>query len=184
MRKHITLGLVLSSAMALSTFAFAAPADTPANQGSNAQTQQHHRMRGHHHGHHKHFRRGHDMELRKLNLSDEQHSSIKQIVKDSFSQNRTQWQALRQQRQAFESMTPDQVGYQAAADRLAQAEADATKLRVQQRANVRAQIYAVLTPQQKADMATQRSERQARMEKWKQARAERRAAAKAAPASK
>jgi len=183
MRKHITLGLVLSSAMALSTFAFAAPVDQSAAPGSQQQMQ-HHGRHGHRHGRHGNFHRGHDMNLRKLDLTEAQRSSVKQIVKNSFTQNRTQWQALRQQRQAFESMTPDQVGYQAAADRLAQAEADATKLRVQQRANIRAQIYAVLTPQQKATLATQRSERQARMEKWKAARAARRAAAPTAPASK
>ena len=50
-------------------------------------------------------------------------------------------------------MTPDQVGYQAAAARLAQAEGSAMQVRVQQSANVRAQVYAVLTPTQKAKLA-------------------------------
>jgi Spy/CpxP family protein refolding chaperone len=69
-------------------------------------------------------------------------------------------------------MTPDQVGYQAAAARLAQAEGDATRVRVQQKASVRAQIYALLTPAQKAKMATLKAEKQARREQWKQFRAE------------
>ena len=99
-------------------------------------------------------------------------ASIKQIVHNSFAQNKTQWQALRKQRSAFESMTPDQVGYPAAAASLAQTEADATRVRVQQKAAVRAQIYAVLTSTQKAQMATMKQEKQARREQWKQFKAQ------------
>lgn len=166
MRKNITLGLILTSAMAFGAVAVAAPAG-PA---------------GGPHGHHSH-RHGQGMGFQKLNLTDAQRASIKQIMHTSFAQNKPQWQALRQQRSAFESMTPDQVGYQAAAARLAQAEADATKVRVQQKANVRAQIYAVLTPAQKAQMATMRAQKQARREQWKQFRAEHPASAPAAPAA-
>lgn len=156
MRKNITLGLILGSTLALATLAVAAPVgqDAGMHQGR------------HSHGH------GHDMAFRKLDLTDAQRASIKQIMHTSFAQNKTQWKALRQQRSAFESMTPDQVGYQAAAARLAQAEADATRVRVQQKATVRAQIYALLTPAQKAKMATMQTERQARREQWKQFRAE------------
>ncbi|WP_426699920.1 Spy/CpxP family protein refolding chaperone [Rhodanobacter sp. Col0626] len=166
MRKNITLGLILTSAMAFGAFAVAAPAG-PA---------------GGPHGHHSH-RHGQDMGFRKLNLTDAQRASVKQIMHTSFAQNKTQWQALRQQRSAFGSMTPDQVGYQAAAARLAQAEGDATKVRVQQKANVRAQIYAVLTPAQKAQMATMRAQKQARREQWKQFRTEHPAASQATPAA-
>jgi periplasmic protein CpxP/Spy len=156
MRKNITLGLILGSTLALATIAMAAPA----GQGADM-----HQGR-HSHGH------GHDMGFRKLDLTDAQRTSIKQIMHASFAQNKTQWTALRQQRSAFESMTPDQVGYQAAAARLAQAEGDATRVRVQQKATVRAQIYALLTPAQKAKMATMQTEKQARREQWKQFRAE------------
>jgi Spy/CpxP family protein refolding chaperone len=156
MRKNITLGLLLTSAMAITTLALAAPAGQDAGMGQ---------------GHHSH-RHGQDMGFEKLNLTDAQRASIKQIVHGSFAQNKTQWQALRQQRSAFESMTPDQVGYQAAAASLAQAEADATRVRVQQKATVRAQIYALLTPTQKAQMATMKQEKQARREQWKQFRSQ------------
>jgi Spy/CpxP family protein refolding chaperone len=167
MRKNITLGLILTSAMALTTLAIAAPAGQDAGMG---------------HGHHSH-RHGQDMGFKKLNLTDAQRASIKQIAHSSFAQNKTQWQALRQQRSAFESMTPDQVGYQAAAASLAQAEADATRVRVQQKATVRAQIYAVLTPAQKAQMATMKQEKQARREQWKQFKAQHPAAASTTPAA-
>jgi periplasmic protein CpxP/Spy len=166
MRKNITLGLILGSTLALATVAMAAPA------GQDAGMQQ----SRHGHGH------GHDMGFRKLDLTDTQRASIKQIMHASFAQNKTQWTALRQQRDAFESMTPDQVGYQAAAARLAQAEADATRVRVQQKATVRAQIYALLTPAQKAKMTTMKTEKQARREQWKQFRAEHPAASSSSAA--
>ena len=156
MRKNITLGLILGSTLALATLAVAAPT----GQGP-----------GMHEGRHSHGH-GHDMGLRKLDLTDAQRASIKQIMHASFAQNKAQWATLRQQRSAFESMTPDQVGYQAAAARLAQAEGDATRVRVQQKATVRAQIYALLTPTQKAKMATMETEKLARRQQWKQFRAE------------
>lgn len=156
MRKNITLGLILGSTLALATLAVAAPA------GQDA---------GMHQGRHSHGQ-GHEMGFKKLDLSDAQRASIKQIMQTSHAQNKTQWEALRQQRSAFESMTPDQVGYQAAAARLAQAEGDATRVRVQQKATVRAQVYTVLTPVQKAKMATMNTEKQARRQQWKQFKAE------------
>jgi periplasmic protein CpxP/Spy len=165
MRKNITLGLILGSSLALATLAMAGPAGQGAGMSHG----------WHAHGH------GHDMAFRQLDLTDAQRASIKQIMHASFAQNKTQWTALRQQRSAFESMTPDQVGYQAAAARLAQAEGDATRVRVQQKATVRAQIYALLTPAQKAKMATLKTEKQARREQWKQFKAEHPAPAQSSP---
>lgn len=156
MRKNITLGLILGSTLALVTLAVAAPA---ASSGDT------------HHGRHSHGH-DHDMGLRKLDLTDAQRASIKQVMHSSVAQNKTQRDALRQQRDAFESMTPDQVGYQAAAARLAQVEGDATRVRVQQKATIRAQIYAMLTPAQKAQMATLQTQRQARWQQWQQFKAE------------
>jgi protein CpxP len=155
MRKHTLLGLALASALAIgTTVAVAAPgAGDPGASG---------------HGWHGHRGHGQMMMLHKLNLSDAQKASIKQIVGTSRAQNKGQWQALRQQRSAFEAMTPNQVGYQAAAASLAQAEGQATQARVQQKANLRAQIYAVLTPQQQAQAATFKSQAQARRAQWKQ----------------
>jgi Spy/CpxP family protein refolding chaperone len=110
--------------------------------------------------------------LHKLNLSDAQKASVKRIMSTSRQQNKTQWQALRQQRDAFEAMTPNQVGYQAAAASLAQAEGQATQARVQQKANLRAQIYALLTPAQQAQAATLKAQAQARRAKWKEFKAQ------------
>jgi protein CpxP len=153
MRKSISLGLILASAVAVTTFA------------ATAQTA------GQHGGWHSH---GHSqlMALNKLNLTDAQRASVKQIMQTSFAQNKTQRQALGQQRSAFESMTPDQVGYQAAAASLAQAEGSAAQARVQQRATITAQVYAVLTAPQKAQLATLKAQQQARQQQWQQFKAQ------------
>lgn len=162
MRKHISLGFILASALAATTIAVAAPSGP--GTGSDA---------GSSHGWHEHGHRGgHGMGLEKLNLTDTQKASIKQIMHGSFSQNKTQREALRQQRDAFRSMTPDQVGYQAAASRLAQAEGDAMQQRVIQRATIQAKIYALLTPTQKAQMATMKTEHEARKAQWQKFKAE------------
>ena len=159
MRKHTLLGLALASALAIgTTVAVAAPdAGGPGPSG---------------HGWHGHRGHGQMMMLHKLNLSDAQKASIKQIVSTNREQNKGQRQALRRQRAAFESMTPNQVGYQAAAASLAQAEGQAAQARVQQMANLRAQIYAVLTPAQQAQAATLNAQAQARRAQWKQFKAQ------------
>jgi len=153
MRKSTSLLLALTAAVSCTTLAVSAQAGGP--QG------------GWHGGHgHSQF-----MALSKLNLTDAQRASIKQIMQTSFAQNKTQRQALHQQREAFEAMTPDQVGYQAAAASLASAEAAATQQRVQQQATIRAQVYAVLTTAQKAQYATLKAQQQARKAQWEQFKA-------------
>ena len=158
MRKNTLLGLALASALAIGS---AVAATTP---GGAAGTPGHDW-----HGHHGHSQM---MMLSKLNLSDAQKASIKQIVSTSRAQNKAPREALRQQRSAFESMTPNQIGYQAAAAKLAQAEGQATQLRVQQMANLRARIYAVLTPAQQAQAATFKAREQARRQQWQQFKAQ------------
>lgn len=91
--------------------------------------------------------------LSQLNLTDTQRTRIEQIeaVKDpQIASLRTQ---VRAQEQALEAMSPDQAGYQATAASLAQAEAAMTQARVMQRAHLYAQVYAFLTPSQRAQLA-------------------------------
>ncbi len=119
---------------------------------------------------------GHGMtamhELGKLNLSDAQRDNIKQLAKQSFGQIKPQMEALRQQRQAFESMEPTASGYQTAANNLATAEANLARARVLASASLRAQIYNVLTPAQRSQLATMQVQRQARMQQWKEFQAQ------------
>ncbi|MEW9623441.1 Spy/CpxP family protein refolding chaperone [Rhodanobacter geophilus] len=160
MRKNLILGLALSSALAIGSFAVAAQgAPGPGGHGGWGHHGERHGM----------------MALHKLNLTDAQKASIKQIMKSSFAQNKGQFQALRQQKQAFEAMNPNDPGYQAAAASLAQAEGAATTARVQQMANVRAQIYNVLTPAQQSQLATMKAQQQARRQQWQQFKAQQKA---------
>jgi protein CpxP len=152
MRKRTSLSLILTAVLSVTTLAVAAQS----NGGPG----------GWHHGGHGQF-----MAMSKLNLTDAQRASVKQIMQTSFAQNKTQRQAVHQQREAFEAMTPNQVGYQAAASSLAQAEGAATQLRVQQEATIRAQVYALLTPQQQAQYATMKTQQQARKAQWQQFKA-------------
>jgi Spy/CpxP family protein refolding chaperone len=100
----------------------------------------------------------------KLNLSDAQRTQIKQLTQKDFTQARPQMQALRQARQAFEAATPGTAAYQTAASNLAEAEADAARTRSTNQANLRAQIYQLLTPAQRTQLASLRAERQAKMQ--------------------
>ena len=104
----------------------------------------------------------------KLNLTDAQRSQIKQLTEQSFAQAKPQMQALRQARQTWESAVPGTSAYQSATNALAQAESDAASTRVTQRANLRAQIYQVLTSAQRSQLAQKQEQRQARMQQWKQ----------------
>ncbi len=158
MRKSTFLGLALASALTIGSFsAFAQP-------GFGGPGGWH----GHHHGDFGGFQQ--------LNLSDAQKASIKQIVKGSFQQNKSQFQALHQQREAFEALSPTSSGYQAAANSLAQAEASAAQARTLQRASIRAQIYAVLTPAQQSQLATLKAQRAQQKQQWEQFRAQQKAA--------
>lgn len=157
MRKNLFIGLALSTALALGSAAVAAQPGPHGGWGH----------RGGEHG---------MMALHKLNLSDAQKASVKQIMQSSFEQNKGQRQAVRQQREAFEAMKPTDPGYQAAAAALAQAEGAATTARVQQMANVRAQIYNVLTPAQQSQLATMKAQQQERKQQWQQFKAQQKAA--------
>ncbi len=162
MRKHTLLGLTLAAALAIGTTAvMAATGGGPEPFGDDGW-----------HGHHGHHGHGQMRMLAKLNLSDAQEASIKELVSAARERNKASREALRKQRRAFESMTPDQAGYEAAATSLAQAEGQAAQARVQQQAKLRAQIHAMLTPEQQAQAATLKAQAQARRQQWQQFKAE------------
>ena len=119
---------------------------------------------------------GHGMtamhELGKLNLTDAQRDNIKQLSKQSFEQLKPQMETLHQQRKAFEAMEPTASGYQTTANSLATAEANVARARVLQDASLRAQVYNVLTPAQRTQLATMRAQHEARMQQWKEFQAQ------------
>ncbi len=157
MRKSMTLSLILSAALGVSALALAAPGGQGPGFGFGP------------HGHH-----GEDMmAMRGLNLTDAQKAQIKQIVQQSFASLKTQAQAVRQQREAFEALSPNASNYQSAAASLAQAEANFTSARITARAAAAAQIYnSVLNASQQAQYTTQKAAMQARKAQWEQFKAE------------
>ena len=154
MRKSMTLSLILSAALGVSALAFAGPGG-PGFGGP--------------HGHHGEGA----MAFRGLNLSDAQKAQIKQIMQQSFASLKTQAQAVRQQREAFEALSPNAANYQSAAASLAQAEANFTSARITARAAVTAQIYnSVLTGAQQTQYTSQKAAFEARKAQWQQFKAE------------
>jgi Spy/CpxP family protein refolding chaperone len=122
-----------------------------------------HAWHGHHHG----MAMGGHM-YDQLNLSDAQRTQIKQLTQQDFAQAKPQMQALRQARQAFESASPGTAAYQTASSNLAEAEADAARTRTTNQANLRAQIYQLLTPAQRTQLAGIRAQHKAQMQQWRE----------------
>jgi periplasmic protein CpxP/Spy len=159
MRKTMTLSIILAAALGCSALALAAPGGQGFGEGGDWNGG---------HGHHRGL-----MALRGLNLTDAQKASIKQIIQQNMSQMKPQFQAVRQQRQAFEALSPSSSGYQAAAASLAQAEANLTSARITTRAAVTAQIYnTVLTGAQQTQLTAEKAAFQARKAQWQQFKAE------------
>jgi periplasmic protein CpxP/Spy len=159
MRKSVTLSIILSAALGASSLAFAGlggPGGGP-DLGPGP------------HGHHGEER----MAFRGLNLTDTQKSQIKQIMQQSFASLKAQAQAVHQQREAFEALSPNASNYQSAAASLAQAEANFTSARITARAAATAQIYSsVLTSAQQGQYTAQKAALEARRTQWQQFKAE------------
>ncbi|HUB91849.1 MAG TPA: Spy/CpxP family protein refolding chaperone [Dyella sp.] len=159
MYKTPAFRFLLATVMAVATtVAFAAPHDGDGSSDGSSR--------------HSDGVRGLGVSLTQLNLSDAQRANITQIIKASATQHAAQRQAVQTQRAAFDAMTPSDAGYQSAAASLAQAEANETQARIVQHAQVEAAIYAVLTPAQRALIATAKAQRQAREAAWQKIQAQ------------
>lgn len=118
-------------------------------------------------GWHHHHRGGVLMhELKALDLSEAQKASIKTLCQNTRQQLKPQFEAVRAQRQAFNAATPGSPEFQNAAAALAQAASAAAGARVQQEAELRTQVYALLNDAQKQQLATLQAQHQARIAQW------------------
>jgi periplasmic protein CpxP/Spy len=152
MRKTMTLSIILAAALGCSALAFAGPGGPGFGHGG-------------HHG-------GFD-QFRGLNLTDAQKAQVKQIHQQTFSSLKSQFQAVRQDRQALEALTPNASGYQAAAATLAQAESSLVSARITAEATATTQIYStVLTSAQQTQYTTNKANFAARQAQWQQFKAE------------
>lgn len=104
--------------------------------------------------------------FRQLDLTQAQRASIRDFAKAGFQQAHPEMLALRQKRAAFESAVPGTAAYQAASNDLAHAEANAALARALRRSDLRSRIYQLLTPAQRAQLATLQAQRQERRD-WR-----------------
>lgn len=101
--------------------------------------------------------RGHkDRALEQLNLSDEQKTSIAELK----ATQREAYKAQRQTDQTQEgvSATPDQADYEEQVQAYAQKKAAAMEARIIQKFKMKAEIYALLTPEQQSQLVEIRQE--------------------------
>jgi Spy/CpxP family protein refolding chaperone len=119
---------------------------------------------GWHHHHHRGGALFH--ELKALNLSDSQKASVKTLFQNAHQQLKPQFEAVRTQREALNAATPGTAAYNNAASALATAASAAAGAHVQQEAELRTQIYALLTDAQKQQLATLQAQHQAKVAQW------------------
>lgn len=143
MRRSITIA-ALAAGLALSSAAIAGKDGDPGRPGPG-------------HGPH---RGGPFMhELRDLDLSDSQREQIRGFFKSQREQDKTDRKAQFELRRSFELATPGTAQYQTLTTQLADAEAAEARNRVQQMASLRTQVYGVLTPAQRTELAEELAKR-------------------------
>lgn len=106
--------------------------------------------------------------LGSLNLTEGQREQVRQLTQQHRQETRTLMERLRAarqaHRQALEALPVDEGRIRAAAQELAAAQTDAALAR----ARLRSDVYALLTPDQQAQVETLKAERDARLERRRQ----------------
>ena len=113
-----------------------------------------------HHGWHHH--RGPWHMLSKLGLSDAQKTQIKSIMTAAKPEMQSLHQQMRTNMQRLEQTQPSDANYSTIASQVSQTHGSLSAQMMTQRANVRAQIFKVLTPAQQTQLATLRAQMAAR----------------------
>ncbi|UZE96666.1 Spy/CpxP family protein refolding chaperone [Alkalimarinus alittae] len=88
----------------------------------------------------------------KLDMTDEQETQLKAILTRAKEDGKTNKMARRGMRQEMLSITPDDPEYHAKAEKHADAAAAQLKTKILKSAEVRKEIYAILTDEQKQKM--------------------------------
>jgi protein CpxP len=162
--KSVKQFLVAACAItAVSAGAYAATTEINSNTGAAAPSgaQQWHGT--HHHGDHGPFLGA----LKQLNLTAAQQQSIRSLLETAKPQIQSLHKQLRTNGETLRSTPPDDGGYAA----LVATEKQLAAQSIQQRADLHTQIYALLTPQQKAQLpevlAAIKAKHEQRREQWK-----------------
>jgi protein CpxP len=90
----------------------------------------------------------------KLNLTTEQQASIKAIMTAAKPQMQNMHAQMKANHQKMQATTPDDPNYASVVAEVAQTNATLASQRTTQMSEIKAQIYALLTPAQKTQLAT------------------------------
>jgi protein CpxP len=170
--KSVKQFLVAACAIAsVSAGAYAATTDTSSTPAANAangtQQWQGHRDHGQGHGGHGHHGGPFMGALKQLNLTAAQQQSVHSLLDSAKPQMQSLHQQLRTNGEALQSTPPDSSGYAT----LLATEKQLAAQGIQQRADLHTQIYAMLTPQQKAQLpqvlAAIKAKHEQGREQWK-----------------
>ncbi|MBK6749652.1 MAG: Spy/CpxP family protein refolding chaperone [Pyrinomonadaceae bacterium] len=110
---------------------------------------------GHGFGHGRGDRMG--MALRGLDLSDEQKAKVKEIMEANKAEFEPTMQAMKDNRAKIQTLGTDGTFDQARVEGLAKEQGDLVAKTIVQKASVKAQVFAVLTDEQKAKAAEMRT---------------------------
>src|SRR3984957_1109788 len=146
----LTTGAVMTAAAGLSIASAQTTTTTTPTEPSG----------GHHGWHHHH--RGPWHLLSKLGLSDAQKTQIKSIMTAAKPEMQSLHQQMRTNMQRLEQTQPSDANYSTIASQVSQTHGSLSAQMMTQRANVRAQIFKVLTPAQQTQLATLRAQMAAR----------------------
>lgn len=128
-------------------------------------------------GHGPHQHRGAQMShmLSSVDATDAQRAQIKTIMESNKTQAKADMKQVGETRRALRELDPMASNYNSEVARLADQLADATRQATIDKAAIRAQVAAVLTPEQRATLQAKRAERMQKREEHRQKRMERRA---------
>jgi len=144
MRRFITSASLIAT-LALSGVVFAGQGPAP---------------EGHGHGRHGPGRGGPYLhELRELDLSDAQRTQIKGFFEAGREQGQASREAQRELHRSYDLAVPGSSEFRTLTAKLADAEAAEARERVLKTAELRSQVYGVLTPAQRTQLAAELAKR-------------------------
>ena len=108
--------------------------------------------------------------LAKLNLSAEQQAAVKTIMANAGPQMKSIHQEMRGNSLKLMQTQPTDANYASVVAQVTQANGSLHSQMISQREAVRAQIFKILTPEQRTQLATLQAQRLARMQARMQAR--------------
>ncbi len=96
---------------------------------------------------------GFERMFEKLNLSDEQKTQVKTILEDSKTRIKPLMESIRENHKQIENLGTDGVFNEPQVQQFATAQAETTKQLVIEKERTKAQIFAILTPEQRTQAA-------------------------------